>query len=164
MGTTLLTACHRCKRKRPRYAKGLCRSCYTLSLYYRRQGRPLPPYRVRVRRCRGCGEIMRRRGDVYCHDSCRDGAAQRRRIRRATRKLGPWRPWFGYLGAREHAVLERRLAGETHRVIGAAHGWTRQYSQQVERSALRTVRRAARTHQSMASDHRRIVCCPAHGS
>jgi NMD protein affecting ribosome stability and mRNA decay len=61
MGTTLLTACHRCKRQRPRYAKGLCRSCYALRLYYVRQGRPLPPYRVRVRRCRGCGEIMRRR-------------------------------------------------------------------------------------------------------
>src|SRR5688500_13742699 len=137
MATTLLTACHRCKRTRPRYAKGLCRSCYGLRLYYARQGRPLPPYRARVRRCRGCGEIIRRK------DDCRDQTAQRRRLRRAARKLGPWRAWFGALPARERAVLEGRLAGETHRVIGEAHGRTRQYSQQVERSAFRTLRNTA---------------------
>ena len=152
MATTLLTACHRCKRTRPRYAKGLCRSCYGLRLYYARQGRPLPPYRARVRRCRGCGEIIRRKGDVYCEDDCRDQTAQRRRLRRAARKLGPWRAWFGALPARERAVLEGRLAGETHRVIGEAHGRTRQYSQQVERSAFRTLRNTARTARVRASE------------
>jgi hypothetical protein len=163
MGTAVLT-CHRCKRQQPRYAKGLCRSCYALSLYYRRQGRPLPAYRIRVRRCRGCGDIMRRRMDLYCDDGCRDAAAQRRRIRRAVQELGRWRSWFGHVGARERAVLERRLMGATHRAIGEAHGWTRQYSQQVERSALRILRRAARTDRLLALDYPPLVCCPAHGS
>lgn len=101
---------------------------------------------------------------MYCDDGCRDGAAERRRIRRAARKLGPWRPWFAYLAARERAVLERRLAGDTHRAIGEAQGWTRQYSQQVERCALRTIRRAARTHRLQSSDRSQMVFCPAHGS
>jgi len=87
---------------------------------------------------------MRRKGQGYCEDNCRNGAARRRRLQRAARKLGRWRAWFGALRARERTVLERRLAGETYGSIGAAHGWTRQYSQQVERSALRTLRRTAR--------------------
>jgi hypothetical protein len=76
----------------------------------------------------------------------------------------PGVPGLGTWPRRERAVLERRLTGETHRAIGDAHGWTRQYSQQVERSAIRTLRTSVRTHQSMASDHPQIVCCPAHGS
>jgi hypothetical protein len=86
MATALLSECNRCKRQQPRYAKGLCRSCYTLKLYYGRQGRPLPPYRVRLRRCRGCGHIMSGVVALYCDDGCRDGMALRRRIRRAARR------------------------------------------------------------------------------
>ena len=144
MATALRSECNRCKRQQPRYAKGLCRSCYALKFYYGRQGRPLPPYRVRLRRCRGCGHVMSGVVALYCDDGCRDSVALRRRIRRAARRLGSWRPWFMCLRARERAVLERRLAGETHQAIGEAYDWTRQYSQQVERSALRTLRRTAR--------------------
>ena len=73
--TILLTECNRCNRPRPRYAKGLCRSCYGLKLYYGRQGRPLPPYRVRLRRCHGCGHVMSGMVALYCEDSCRDRVA-----------------------------------------------------------------------------------------
>lgn len=154
--------CHRCKRERLGYARGLCRSCYTLSLYYRHRGRPLPPYRVRVHRCRGCGNAMPGRVGLCCDDGCRDRTARRRRIRHAAQRLAPWRSFFGHLQVREHVVLEQRLAGDTHRAIGEAHGWTRQYSQQVEQSAIRTLRRAARTYRRLSSDHPNGRC-PAHG-
>ena len=159
------TSCHRCKRHRPPYAKGLCRSCYALRLYYHRQGRPLPPYRVRVRTCRGCGQRMPCSIALYCHDGCRDRTAQRRRIRYAVRRLERWGPWFGHLRSRERAVLERRLAGETHHAIGQGYGWTRQYSQQVEQTALRTLRRASRmTKQALVGRGRPEVYCVAHGT
>lgn len=124
--------CTRCKRVKPFYAKRMCHSCYCVSLYYYRQGRPLPPYRVRVRTCHGCSAAMPGRADLYCSGQCRQTSAQRRRSRQASRRLGPLRPWFRYLKRNERDVLERRLAGETHAAIGRVHGWTRQYNQQLE--------------------------------
>lgn len=132
--------CIRCKFPKPAYAKGMCRACYGVALYYYRQGRPLPPYRDRTRTCQRCSASMRGRADWYCSVTCRQTSAQQRRIRQAARRLGPWRPWFGHLRMHERDVLDRRLAGETHHAIGRLHGWTRQYNQQLESILLRRLK------------------------
>lgn len=137
------TNCRRCEKRKPQYAKGLCHSCYGLALYYSRRGRPLPPYRERLRTCPCCSVPMKGGGDRYCCGTCRDTSAQRRRARQADRRLGPWRPWFGDLQPHECEVLERRLAGETHHAIGQSYGWTRQYNHQLEVALITKLRHLA---------------------
>jgi hypothetical protein len=108
---------------------------------------------------------MPRRGSLYCHEDCRHRTAQQRRRRDAVRRFAPWRRWFRHLPGLERAVLERRLAGQTHHAIGQVHGWTRQYSQQVEQRILRSLRSASRmTQKQRPLTAVTAVCCRAHGT